>query len=322
MRRRRPTSEVSAPESAASRPTERSITMSATAVDGPATERFSRAIASRSGFVSSSSSPSHSFTRLQSTSRPATSPVPSATGRYAIRIERRTCGWICGCTERTLPGSPAIVTRGDAEAPVASRTAVVTFRSRRQLRAERGRIPTDGPLSRRSARARTGLELLLQGPPKAAPRVQRRLQSSRARPGSRADTAIAGSRVPLPEPRTTVAVRSLRACEALPRVQPTGEIARPALRARPARLAHQASATAAASDATRRSQGSGVRAQPACDHVSPRCTSRVLNEPVGRRAALFRHSALRPEISSDQIGSQPGIQSPYRVSPGFPPSRE
>ena len=231
--------------------------MSATVVDVPSKERFSRPRASRSGFVSRSSSPRHSSTRLQSTSRPATSLVPSATGRYAERVKRRTCGWICGCTERTLLGSPAIATRGEAEAPVASRTAVVTFRRRRQLRAERGRIPTDGPLSRRSARARTGLGLPPRAPSIGGPRSQRRARSSRALSGSRADARIVGSPDPLPEPRTTVAVRSLRACEALPRVQPTGEIARPALRARPARLAHQASATAAASDATRRSQGSG-----------------------------------------------------------------
>ena len=45
--------------------------MSATVVDGPSMERFSRPIASRSGFVSRSAPPSHSSTRPQSTSRPA-----------------------------------------------------------------------------------------------------------------------------------------------------------------------------------------------------------------------------------------------------------
>ena len=96
-RRRRPTSALSVPGRAASRPIERSVTMSATLVDGPSMERFSRPIASMSGFVSRLSPPSHSSTRLQSACSPAASPGPSATGRWARRIMRRTCGRICGC---------------------------------------------------------------------------------------------------------------------------------------------------------------------------------------------------------------------------------
>ena len=96
-RRRRPTSALSVPDRAASRSIERSVTMSATLVEGPSMERFSRPIASMSGFVSRLSPPSHSSTRLQSACSPAASPGPSATGRWARRIKRRTCGWICGC---------------------------------------------------------------------------------------------------------------------------------------------------------------------------------------------------------------------------------
>ena len=147
--------------------------MSATLVDGLSMERFSRPIASMSRFVSRLSPPSHSSTRLQSACSPAASPGPSATGRWARRIKRRTCGWICGCIERTLPGSPSIVTNGDAEAPVASRTAVMTFLSlRRAPVARASKLPASatrahaddvdaGDLQRRPRRSGLPLAVLI-----------------------------------------------------------------------------------------------------------------------------------------------------------------
>ena len=264
------------------------------------------------------SPPSHSSTRLQSTCSPAASPGPSATGRWARRIKRRTCGRICGCIERTLPGSPSIVTNGYAEAPVASRTAVMTFLSlRRAPVARASRLPASatrahaddvdaGDLQRRPRRSGLplavliahhvdvghdlqrgrrgrGLDLLdelVYGSPhgrarnvvrlvgdgcgcdgsfKQSAAVPPRIVDSRVdRPvceqvreccfkrlrqrtvalngvsevvasdlDPTADARIEGSPVLEPGPRTTVAVRCRRACEASSRAQGTEEIALP-----------------------------------------------------------------------------------------------